>query len=73
MHPFTPKGKIMYKGLEGFEASSNMLSLCQPYLNQPIYHKQSILRPCHLDEDFARWKDTATQYPEVLLALYICT
>lgn len=68
MHPFTPKGKLIWKGLEGFEMSENLIDSCQPYVpnNQVISKCIPILRPCFKAEDFQRWQATETIHPELL-------
>ena len=67
MHPFTPKGKIIWKGLEAYNLSEKLMDSCQEYThrNQIIRKNIPILRPCFNDEDYLQWKQTADKYPDV--------
>jgi glycine/D-amino acid oxidase-like deaminating enzyme len=68
MHPFTPKGKLIWKGIESFNLAEQLIQSCQPYSpNQLISKSLSILRPCFNDNDFLQWKETAKTYPDVSL------
>jgi len=68
MHPFTPRGKVLYKGLEGHKASLEMLELVQQTvpLVKIFDASKSILRPCLDEKDWLFWRQAAETFPQWL-------
>lgn len=69
MHPFTPRGKYIYRGLEGFNETLSMLKLVQqscPHLQHLYSTEQTIVRPCFDQEELTQWTAASNTYPEWL-------
>lgn len=66
MHPFTPKAKLIWKGIEGFELSSSLMLSAQQYIDQPIYQEKPILRPSYKIDDYNRWQEAVIEYPAMV-------
>jgi hypothetical protein len=70
MHPFSPRGKLSWKGLESFDASLNMIKSCQQSLNEPILIENShIIRLCFVGDNDFYLKQTSQSYPEASFTL----
>jgi len=68
-HPFTPRGTLIHKGLEGFQATLELLTLVDekcPDLANSVWAKQAIVRPCFGSTDLQLWEKAAIAFPEWL-------
>ena len=61
MHPFTPQGKLIYLGLEGFEESEKLIKFAESSSNRLLSPSSArILRPCFTDKAMADWRKAAS-------------
>ena len=68
-HPFTPRGTLIHKGLEGFDATLGLLTLVDekcPDLADSVWERQAIVRPCFGSTDLRLWAAAAIAFPEWL-------
>ena len=66
MHPFTPRARFIYRGLEGFAATTTLLRAAEshhPPSLPPLYSTAPILRPCFTPEDLETWTQGSQQHP----------
>lgn len=59
MHPFTPQGKFIYKGLEGFEESIRLVKFAEHFaLGKSLLSPSSarIVRPCFSRKTLEEWR-----------------
>jgi glycine/D-amino acid oxidase-like deaminating enzyme len=69
MHPFTPTGGVIWKGIEGFDKSLKVLNECQEISDENLFTASKIVRPIRKQEDLKKWKRTKEQHPEVTHAI----
>jgi hypothetical protein len=65
LHPFTPKGKLIWGGLGGYEYAFNLIESCEEFSSESLYSKSFILRPFIQQDEVIQWNTAANQYPEV--------
>lgn len=65
MHPFTPKAKLIWKGLEGFQSSALLLEKASRYSETPFFAYQPIFRPCSTQDDLSQWMEASKSFPQV--------
>lgn len=69
MHPFTPRARFIYRGLEGFAATTALLRAAEsqhPASLPSLYSTAPILRPCFSPEDLETWAEGSKKHPEWL-------
>jgi glycine/D-amino acid oxidase-like deaminating enzyme len=69
LHPFSPKGKILWSGVEGFEETMQLAEKLKSITDVPkhmINQETSIIRPIFEKDDLKNWKETASIYPNSL-------
>lgn len=69
LHPFTPRGRLIYKGLEGFFSTRAMLDLIQERIpnHPPLYRAgKSIVRPFFDQSSLSTWTQAVDNYPKWL-------
>ena len=72
IHPFTPSGKIIYRGLEGLKESLELINLAQKHSNAPLVSKgANIMRPCYTEKAYDDWRKAAEVHSEWLSEIAI--
>lgn len=81
LHPLTPKSKLIWAGLEGFEATSRLLAASKAALERAgdtaavarlHSHPGAILRPALTAQHEADYRLAATKLPEVGVLCCAC-
>jgi glycine/D-amino acid oxidase-like deaminating enzyme len=64
MHPFSPRGTIIWQGLEGMEETLALLRHSDSQVGGVFEGKKSILRPCFSQRAYRDWQQAASNYPQ---------
>ena len=66
MHPFSPSGSLMWRGMECFEESLSLVHLVERKTGKKLYDRDmKILRPALKEQDTLKLQKTAAQYPDL--------
>lgn len=64
LHPFSPRGKLLYLGREGLEVSNNLISASRSAQEKDCVLREQIYRIALNDKNVKDLQDTALLYPE---------
>jgi len=66
IHPLSPRGKLVYRGLEGLEASNQLIdSACQTVGSSSVVLSNAILRCAQTSKHVEQLQKTARELPEL--------
>jgi glycine/D-amino acid oxidase-like deaminating enzyme len=70
LHPVSPRGKLMYAGVQAYDESVALLDAADTHLrrkprddgtadSRPLYQQTSLVRPCFRETDVVNWRKAA--------------
>lgn len=71
LHPFTPKGKLIWRGVEGMELTLNLLQRAASKGYNALRGDIKIIRPFVTHEKLNHYIQIAEKYPDVSVLLTI--
>lgn len=68
LHPLTPKGKLIWNGIEGLNEVEDVIKRLENISNKKIQNKSSfIIRPLNNEKQYNQFKTSSNSIPEVFL------
>lgn len=70
LHPFSPRGGLMFDGMNGYNESVNLINDCEKLTNEIILGPfTSINRVCRNKDEAEYWQKACNKYPEVSICI----
>jgi protoporphyrinogen oxidase len=67
MHPMTPRGIKIWKGIDGFTSSMQLLQLAQEYNSKIVFDSTyNIIKPLRKYNDYENWKLSSIKNPNLV-------
>lgn len=67
IHPLTAQGKEVWKGIEGYGRSMDIIKECENFSSRPLLLNKPLIRPIYDDADFLFWTSAASRLPQVYM------
>jgi hypothetical protein len=68
MHPLTSKGKVVWKGREGYARSLELIHECQAFSKEPLLLNKQVVRPIFDVSDVELWASASRKLPDVRIS-----